>query len=252
MMRMRVAAAYHPRKGRTLSILNALKPNICLNFKQLLPAQPCVLCGTMSHAGLWCAACDGALPYFDAAHCPVCACNTPDGSLCGHCLTHPPAFHHTVAAFSYHFPIDQLIQALKYHRQLALAPCFAEKLLNRIDERPDLIIPMPLHPEKLKERGFNQASLIAAPIAQALGIALNEAACHRLRNTPSQTSLPWRERESNVRDAFDCTLDLSGKHIALVDDVLTTGASMNELARAVHNKGAKRISVWVVARANSP
>lgn len=127
----------------------------------------------------------------------------------------------------------------------------AKKLLDRIDEIPDLVIPMPLHPVKLKDRGFNQASLIATPIARKLGVPLNETACHRLRNTPSQTSLPWCERERNVRDAFDCTLDLSGKHIALVDDVLTSGASMNELARAVQKWGANKISVWVAARATS-
>jgi ComF family protein len=234
-----------------LSILNTLKLNSRLKFDQILPAQPCVLCGTMSHAGLWCTACDYEMPYFDAPHCPVCARNTPDGSLCGHCLTHPPAFHHTLAVFSYQFPIDQLIQSLKYHSQLPLAPMLAKKLLDRIDEIPDLVIPMPLHPVKLKDRGFNQASLIATPIARKLGVPLNETACHRLRNTPSQTSLPWCERERNVRDAFDCTLDLSGKHIALVDDVLTSGASMNELARAVQKWGANKISVWVAARATS-
>lgn len=174
---------------------------------------------------------------------------TPDGSLCGHCLTKPPAFARTIAAFYYRFPIDQLIQSLKYRSQLALAPIFAKKLLDCIDERPDLIIAMPLHPAKLKARGFNQASLIATPIANTLGIEMKNDACHRLRDTPSQTSLPWRERESNVRDAFDCTLDLSGKHIALVDDVLTSGASMNELAGAIQKGGAKKISVWVAARA---
>lgn len=110
---------------------------------------------------------------------------------------------------------------------------------------------MPLHPAKLKERGFNQASLIATPIANTLRIDMNDDACHRLRNTPSQTSLAWNERESNVRDAFDCTLNLSGKHVALVDDVLTSGASMNELAREVRNQGAHKVSVWVAARANS-
>jgi len=110
---------------------------------------------------------------------------------------------------------------------------------------------MPLHPAKLKERGFNQASLIATPIANTLRIDMNEDACHRLRNTPSQTALPWNERESNVRDAFVCTLDLSEKHIALVDDVMTTGASMNELARAVQKRGAKKISIWIVARATT-
>ncbi|HCI52614.1 MAG TPA: phosphoribosyltransferase [Gallionella sp.] len=234
-----------------MSILNTLKLNSRLQFKQLLPAQPCVLCGTMSHEGLWCAACNREMPYFDAPHCPVCGLITPTASLCGRCLTKPPAFARTTTAFYYRFPIDRLIQSLKYHSQLALAPTLAKKLLDQIDEIPDLVIPMPLHPAKLKERGFNQASLIATPIANTLRIDMNDDACHRLRNTPSQTALPWNERESNVRDAFDCTLDLSEKHIALVDDVMTTGASMNELARAVQKRGAKKISIWIVARATT-
>lgn len=247
-MRVRVAATYHLRKAYALSILNLPNLNISSKFKQLLPAQPCVLCGSMSHYGLWCEACDAAMPYLNAAHCPVCAQTTPQGEICGHCLKKPPLFSRTIAAFGYQFPLDRLIQAMKYNEQLILAQVFAEKLLQRIDNRPDFIIPMPLHPNKLRSRGFNQAHLLAAPLAKSLNIPLLIRACHRLRDTPSQTSLPWRERSKNVRGAFDCYVDLSGKHVALVDDVLTSGASLNELASAVKKRGASVISTWVVAR----
>ncbi|MDO8466385.1 MAG: double zinc ribbon domain-containing protein [Gallionella sp.] len=215
-----------------------------------MPAQPCVLCGSMSHDGLWCAACDGALPYLDAPHCPSCALPTLAGEVCGQCLKHPPLFTRTTAVFGYSFPLDKLIQAMKYGEQFALAHAFAEKLVRRIDKTslPDCVIPMPLHPVKLCKRGFNQSQLLAAKAARELGIKLLPDACQRVRDTPPQSALPWKERKKNVRDAFSCDADLTGKRVALVDDVLTTGASLNALAEVVQNCGAIEISAWVVAR----
>jgi ComF family protein len=233
-----------------LSILRNAILNIGVKIKQILPAQPCVLCGSMSREGLWCAACDDALPYLDAAYCPSCALPTPTGEVCGQCLKHPPLFARTTAVFGYTFPLDKLIQAMKYGEQLALAYAFAEKLAHRIDktELPDYVIPMPLHPAKLRERGFNQSQLLAAKAAHGLGIELLPNACQRVRDTLPQSALPWKERKRNMRDAFCCNVDLTGKHIALVDDVLTTGASLNALAGAVQKRGASRVSAWVVAR----
>jgi ComF family protein len=217
-------------------------------LKLFLPVQPCVLCGVMSHDGLCCQACDADLPYFKTPNCPLCALPTTRGEICGHCLKKAPLFSSTSAAFIYQFPIDHLIQSFKYHEQLNLSTLFAEKLIRKISERPDFIIAMPLHPAKLKTRGFNQAHLIAEPLARSLHIPLLNHACHRLRDTPSQTSLPWKARSQNMRGAFSCVCDLTDKHVALVDDVLTTGASLNELAQAVLKQGAKKISCWVVAR----
>lgn len=233
-----------------LSIPNHLKLNISSIFRQLVPAQPCVLCGNMSHDGIWCSACDAVMPYLNAAHCPICALPTALGEVCGHCLKKPPPYSRTIAVFGYRFPVDRLIQAMKYQEQLALSQIFADKLLQclRHDNLPDFIIPMPLHPARLRERGFNQAQLLAAPLSANLHIPLLDSACHRLRNTPSQTALPWRERGKNMRGAFTCELDLSNKHVALVDDVLTTGASMRALASAVQKQGATDISAWVIAR----
>ena len=224
--------------------------NIRAGFKQILPAQPCVLCGSMSHDGLWCNPCDAALPYLNAPHCPVCALPTPSGEVCGHCLTHPPLFGSTTAIFGYAFPLDKLIQGMKYGEQLALAHAFAKKMLQRIDKSnfPDYVIAMPLHPAKLRERGFNQSLLLATTVARELKLKLLPNACRRVRDTPPQSALPWKERKKNVRNAFSCDRDLAGKRVALVDDVLTTGASLNALAEAVSKKGAIEISAWVVAR----
>jgi ComF family protein len=204
----------------------------------------------MSHDGLWCVACDAALPYFNAPHCPACALPTPTGEVCGHCLTHPPLFSRTTAVFGYAFPLDRLIQEMKYGEQLALAHAFAKKLVQRIDKSnfPDYIIAMPLHPAKLRERGFNQSLLLAATVARELKLKLLADACQRVRDTPPQSALPWKQRKKNVRNAFRCDMDLTGKRIVLVDDVLTTGASLNALADAVSKKGAIEISAWVVAR----
>jgi len=132
--------------------------NIRAIFELVLPAQPCVLCGGMSRDGLWCNACDANMPYLNVPHCPVCALPTPSGEVCGHCLAQPPVFSSTTAVFGYTFPLDKLIQSMKYGEQLALAHSLAKKLLQRIDKSnlPDYVIAMPQHPAKLCERGFNQ------------------------------------------------------------------------------------------------
>jgi len=204
----------------------------------------------MSRDGLWCNACDAALPYLEAPHCPVCALPTPAGEVCGNCLSHPPSFDRTTAVFDYAFPLDKMIQGMKYAEQLALAHAFAEKLLQRIDRGnlPDYVIAMPLHPSKLRERGFNQSLLIARTAARGLGLKLLTDACRRVRDTPPQSALPWKERKKNVRNAFCFDRDLTGMRIALVDDVLTTGASLNALAEAALKRGARDVAAWVIAR----
>ena len=113
--------------------------------------------------------------------------------------------------------------------------------------RPDSIVPVPLHPLRLRERGFNQAMEIARNISRKTGIALIE--CGKIRDTPSQTSLLWAERKRNVRDAFSCESVLKSSHIAIIDDVMTTGSTLDELARTLLREGAREVSAWVVARA---
>jgi ComF family protein len=233
-----------------LSIIHSTILNIRTKIEQMLPAQPCVLCGAMSHDGVWCAACDQALPYYKAPHCPSCALPVSTGEVCGQCLKYPPLFAATTAVYVYSFPVDRLIQAMKYGEQLILAQAFAKKMALQIDpaKLPDLLVPMPLHPAKLRVRGYNQAHLLAMGIARELALKLLSDGCRRVRDTPPQTTLPWRERKKNLRDAFCCDVDLSGCRVALIDDVLTTGASLNALAEAVKKRGAAQVSAWVVAR----
>lgn len=233
-----------------LSILSHHPLNISAKFMQLLPAQPCLLCGGASHAGLCCAACDAELPRLPREHCPICARPTLAGSVCGECLKQLPAFDHTVAAFSYNFPLDKLIQSLKFHERLVLVNYLADSVVKRVDTKPDWLVALPLHPVRLRERGFNQSLQLARRISRQLGIPLLQDACERVRNTPPQSSLPWKERDKNMRRAFTCKLDgkVRCKHVAIVDDVMTTGASVGELAQALKLAGASEISAWVVAR----
>ena len=233
-----------------MSILSHHLLDIGAKFTHLLPAQPCLLCGANTHDGLCCAACDADLPRLTDDHCPICALPTLAGSICGQCLKQPPPFDHTVAAFSYKFPLDKLIQALKYRDRLILVNFLADALTRSITTKPDCIVALPLHPARLRERGFNQSLLLARQISRRLDLPLLADACERVRNTPPQSSLPWKERDKNMRQAFACKpgADVRGKHVAVVDDVMTTGASIGELARALKKAGASEVSAWVVAR----
>ena len=233
-----------------MSILSHHLFDIGAKFTRLLPAQPCLLCGANTHDGLCCAACDADLPRLTEEHCPVCALPALAGGVCGRCLKQAPQFDHTVAAFSYKFPLDKLIQALKYRERLILVNFLADSLTQRITTKPDCVVALPLHPTRLRERGFNQSLLLARQLSRRLDIPLLANACERVRNTPPQSSLPWKERDKNMRQAFACRpgADVRGKHVAVVDDVMTTGASIGELARALKQAGANEVSAWVIAR----
>jgi len=231
-----------------LSILTNNLLNIRLKLRQLLPAQPCLLCGTYTRHDGWCPTCDAGLPYLAHACCPICALPTPDGSVCGHCLQHPPHFDHTAAVFAYAFPVDKLVQALKYGEQLALADALSRRLVQRIEQPPDRILAMPLHHVRLRERGFNQSLELARGICRQLKVPLLTNSARRIRNTTQQSALPWKERKRNMRNAFACDDNLSGLHIGIVDDVMTSGTTLDELARTLRHAGASKISAWVVAR----
>lgn len=213
-----------------------------------MPAQPCVLCASMSHNGLWCEACERALPYLHGPLCANCALPLSGGTRCGHCLSHPPQFSACTALCPYTFPWDKLIQRLKFAHDLALADALASRLAGRISRLPDLLIAMPLHPNRLRQRGYNQSQLLAERLARETGLPLLTQACRRVRDTAAQSTLPFKARGKNVRNAFVCDVDLQGKRVALVDDVLTSGASLDALAGAVLKRGASEVEVWVVAR----
>lgn len=173
---------------------------------------------------------------------------------CGRCLTHPPHYDTTVAALAYADPLDHAVQAFKYHHALGLARFLSGLLDDAVsaagapDTRIDLIIPLPLAPARLAQRGFNQALELARPIAARRRIALNARAVRRIRNTPPQAQLPWNERARNIKGAFVCDMPLAGMRVAVVDDVMTTGASLDEMARVLKVAGAAHVTNWVVAR----
>lgn len=219
-------------------------------FAGLLP-QSCFLCGEGSGAALLCPDCASELPALPLNACPVCALPTGEDRVCGPCQRRPPAFDRTVAAFLYGFPVGELVQALKYGHRLQVAGFFAGILTERLAEDgalPDLVLPMPLHPSRLAQRGFNQAAQIARPLARRLDCRLALTSLVRDVDTSPQVGLPWKERTANVRGAFRCVTDMQGLRVAVVDDVLTTGATLHEVARCLKGRGAAWVENWVVAR----
>jgi ComF family protein len=219
----------------------------CCKLARLVLAQDCLACGAASACDLLCPGCRADLPALPEA-CPRCALPSRAGEICGACLTRPPHFDRTVAAWRYDFPCDRLIQALKYRARLPLAGFFARALAARIASPVDVIVPMPLHRKRLAERGFNPSVEIARPLARLTGSPLAPRAVRRLRRTALQARLPFAERAANVRGAFACVDDVRGKRVAVVDDVMTTGTTLDELARALKAAGAAAVENWVVAR----
>ncbi len=217
--------------------------------KSLVP-QDCILCAAPAGEHPLCFACAEALPHHRGAACPQCALPTTAGELCGSCLRYPPAFDVTCAAFDYRFPLDTLLHQLKYNGNLVLADFAGKSLFEVIpaSEKPDMIFAMPLFPARLKERGFNQSVEIARRVEREINAPLIIDGYHKIRDTKNQADLPWKQRQANVRGAFACELDLKGKHIAVIDDVMTTGATLNEFSKVIKKQGATKISAWVVAR----
>ncbi len=209
--------------------------------------EDCLLCGAQGGPELLCPACIAELPGLPES-CPRCALPSPAAAVCGSCLNHPPHFDATLALWRYEFPCDKLVQALKYRARLALAGFFARALASWPIPEVDLIVPMPLHPRRLAERGFNQALEIARGLARHRCRPIEPRGVLRVKDTLRQTELPYEERAKNVRGAFLCKLDLSGASVAVLDDVMTTGATLNELARALKRAGATRVENFVIAR----
>jgi len=184
----------------------------------------------------------------------------PAHLLCGVCLRDRPAFDRSLAAVVYTPPVDQLVLGLKYHAQLAWAPLFAARLGARIraacaagDQMPDALLPVPLSRERLAQRGFNQALEIARPLGRTLGLPVMAAAI-RIRDTPPQASLPFEARRKNIRGAFylrplaSDSVNVTGLRIGVVDDVMTTGSTLHELARILKQAGALEVINLVAAR----
>ncbi len=239
----------------------------------LLP-NACALCGGDSDAAL-CAGCEAQFFGAEAAiaRCARCANPLPAAwpqdvsgerppgpapatrQLCGACLADPPAYDRTLVAADYALPVDQLILQLKFGHRLALAPLCARLLRDSVQSAPDftlpaLLCPVPLGPRRLAERGYNQALEIARPLARSLGLALHPQLAVRVHETAAQSSVAPERRQQNIAGAFavpDAAL-VTGRHIGVVDDVMTSGRTLNELAATLKRHGAARVSNLVFAR----
>lgn len=244
-----------PFESRASSALRALLSNLaaatlnsCAEMMQHTLPRHCVLCDAPTRPERICAACRAELPRLPLARCTVCAVPLASGNVCGACLQAPPAFERIQAMFAYDFPVDALIHALKYGRRLALAPVLGEMLASSGPPEADVLVPMPLAPQRLFERGFNQALEIARVLSRRHRIPLDATACRKVIETAPQAALPWKARAKNVRRAFVCDASVAGLRVAVVDDVLTTGATLNEIARVLRKAGAASVTGWVVAR----
>lgn len=216
----------------------------------LLPAT-CLLCGDACRQGLLCAPCRDDLPRLGPQVCSRCAAPDCGGLPCPQCQRQPPHFDATWAVWRYAYPLDTLVGALKYRGELGLAPFFADALAQCLAphaEQWDGLLPLPLHPQRLRTRGFNQSLEIGRHLARAINLPLLDGVCERIRETRPQTELPLEKRQSNVRGAFHCRRELSGQRLLLLDDVLTTGATLSECARILKLHGAASIHVAVLAR----
>lgn len=200
-----------------------------------------------------CVECVNSLPWHQQAHCPQCGLAAVNNQVCGHCLKSAPAFDRTRTLFRYAYPLDAMLQRYKYGHLLTMAETFGRLLADVIatdtkNDLPDIIVPMPLHPQRLQERGFNQAVEIARVVGNQLQLKLDTQSCARIKLAPPQVSLPLKQRVQNMRGAFSCETRLDGLRIALLDDVMTTGASLNALAKTVKAAGASHVECWVIAR----
>lgn len=248
------------RTLQTLSTKFAVKVNESLRRpKPLAGLTTCVLCLHPTHSLGLCEACHRDLPTYAMA-CSRCGLPLPGiqdlpVAICGECLQKPPPFDRVRSLCLYTYPVDTLIQGYKFGGQRAYGRALADALARHLAwqlagtgwEKPDCLIPCPLHRRRLWERGFNQAAEIAEWLGNALDIPIDYRLIERQRATGAQAGLSRRERLRNLRDAFR----VRGKppaHIALIDDVFTTGATATALAERLRNAGAKRIEVWTLAR----
>lgn len=217
-------------------------------YSKLLPT-PCLLCGVDVADKVLCPACIKALPKIGQA-CQRCAYPIESAGICGHCLHSPPAQDRSFSAFIYQTTASRLISKFKYQQQLCLTDFFAEQIatVRQTTVLPQLLIPIPLHPSRLKHRGYNQSFELAKSLSKRLQIPTHNCLT-RIRATQSQAELPFKQREKNVKNAFSLTSEIKlPSHVAIIDDVLTSGHTANEVTKLVKNNGVDMVEVWTIAR----
>jgi len=240
------------RKGIAVNLDGPLKVNNA--HPAFFTGNRCFLCSSPSggHQTI-CRACLKDLAHNTDA-CPACAKPNTASKLCADCLNWPQAFvDNAWALFQYHYPVNRLIQHMKFNQGLDLANHLGKMLgglfLKYNVTPPDCIIPVPLHSSRLIARGYNQSVELARPLSRQLGVKLDTSSCKRIRATMPQADLPAKNRKGNVRNAFSVTEACGYDQVLLIDDVITTGSTVNELARVLSLAGVRRIGVMAVARA---
>lgn len=231
-------------------------------YNWLKTKQSCLLCDEPADsAHSLCVSCESELPWL-GARCQICALPLPHAGLtCGGCLRRPPRFDRVEAPWRYAFPVDSLITRFKHQAKWPLGRLLGEllshHLLHAFDEgltRPDLLLPVPLAERRQRQRGFNQAALLARWLGEQLHLPLQHHWLQRVIDTPAQQQLDAATRKRNLRRAFALApaSAVSGLHLALVDDVLTTGATAESLARLLKKAGAARVDIYCLARTPKP
>jgi len=223
-------------------------------LRVLLPPR-CLLCGARGAGSRdLCGGCAADLAS-NSPCCPCCALPlaTP-APACGACLGRAPPFTRAWVPLRYGHPLDLLEARFKFHADLAAGRVLGEQLVECAardpPQRPSMIVPVPLHVARLRERGYNQALELARPLARALGVPLRHDVLLRTRATPAQTGLDARMRRRNLRGAFAVAPGFAWPdHVALFDDVMTTGATLREATRTLRRAGVARVDVWALARA---
>ena len=220
----------------------------------LLPAH-CLLC---EQAGMGdidlCEACWRELPNNPLA-CLRCALPmAAPAPACGFCIKSEPAFTTTVAPMQYQIPISSLVPRLKFHQDLAAGRLLAELFCRKTSgvDRPDVLVPVPLHAKRLRQRGFDQALELTKMIAKQKDLPMRSDLLIRARNTAAQSYLDASQRRHNLKNAFVATPQTMPSHVALIDDVMTTGATVHECAKVLLQAGVKRVDIWVMARVATP
>jgi ComF family protein len=246
-----------------LRTLSRLFMHALSRFGNLLLPTQCLLCGSTLHGDLLCEGCLFDLPWVErhACRCQQCALALEStGDYCGHCLAHPPAFSRSYIPFAYQQPLTPLIHRFKYRRKLTDGKLLGQLLAQHIQAcathsdwlAPDLLIPTPMHWTRRWQRGFNQAEILGQYLARATGITLATRIIKRQARTPAQKELTRNERQQNLRKAFfispSAQQKIQGKNIALIDDVVTTTATLRELSQLLIKAGAKDVQVWALAR----
>lgn len=218
----------------------------------LLAPPRCACCGRAEPSGLVCPACQPELPW-NLTACPSCAQPLPAVATCANCLKRAPSFDRAWTPFVFEDPVRHGVLSLKYGARFeqarVLGQLMAQQLAQRAAPLPELLIPVPLPRTRLYTRGYNQAMELARALQRVLGLQIDHRCARLLRAPRDQIGQTAAQRRRNLREAFVVERDLSGMHVALIDDVMTTGATLDALARAARKAGAAHIEAWALARA---